>query len=207
MKLGQQLKIKQNQSLIMTPQLQQAIKLLQLTNIELSDFIDKAQLENPFLKENSQTITKKNVEEKNSDTYENMNSSLDPLKNDSKLDLENTFDSHISLNSKIENKKLFDKEVIRSGSNKSAGEVIEKTLKHKVSLRDYIINQINLNFKNSHSKTVAIGMIDYLHPSGWFISSTCEVANELNVDISIFLIISKCRTLTRATITDREGAL
>ena len=103
MKLGQQLKIKQNQSLIMTPQLQQAIKLIQLTNIELSDFIDKAQLENPFLKENSQTITKKSVEEKNSDTYENMNSSLDPLKNDSKLDLANTFDSHISSNSKIEN--------------------------------------------------------------------------------------------------------
>ena len=44
MKLGQQLKIKQNQSLIMTPQLQQAIKLLQLTNIELAEFIDKAKL-------------------------------------------------------------------------------------------------------------------------------------------------------------------
>ena len=43
MKLGQQLKIKQNQSLIMTPQLQQAIKLLQLNNIKLSDYIDKAQ--------------------------------------------------------------------------------------------------------------------------------------------------------------------
>ena len=41
MKLGQQLKIKQNQSLIMTPQLQQAIKLLQLTNIELSEFIEQ----------------------------------------------------------------------------------------------------------------------------------------------------------------------
>ena len=102
----------------------------------------------------------------------------------SKLDLENTFDSHISSSSKIENKKLFDKEVIRSGSNKSAGEVIE-TLKHKVSLREHIINQIKLNFKNSHSKSVAIGMIDYLHPSGWFISSTCEVAKELNVDISV----------------------
>ena len=38
MKLGQQLKIKQNQSLIMTPQLQQAIKLLQLSNLELSEF-------------------------------------------------------------------------------------------------------------------------------------------------------------------------
>ena len=162
MKLGQQLKIKQNQSLIMTPQLQQAIKLLQLTNIELADFIDKAQLENPFLKENSQIITKKNVEEKNSNICENMSSSLDPFKNESKLDLDNTFDTHISSNSKMENKKLFDKEAIRTGSNKSAGEVIEKTLKHQVSLREHLINQINLTFKQNHSKSVAIAMIDYL---------------------------------------------
>jgi DNA-directed RNA polymerase specialized sigma54-like protein len=51
MKLGQQLKIKQNQSLIMTPQLQQAIKLLQLTNLELTEFVEKAQLENPFIQD------------------------------------------------------------------------------------------------------------------------------------------------------------
>ena len=56
MKLGQQLKIKQNQSLIMTPQLQQAIKLLQLSNIELAEFIDNAQLENPFLKEKNRIV-------------------------------------------------------------------------------------------------------------------------------------------------------
>lgn len=196
MKLGQQLNIKQNQSLIMTPQLQQAIKLLQLTNIELSDFIEKAQLENPFLKENSPTITKKNMEEKNSNTYENMNSSVDPLKNDSKLDLENTFDTHISSNSIMENKKLFEKEVTRSGSITSAGEVIEKTLKHEVSLKEHLINQINLTFKNNHSKSVAIAMIDYLHPSGWFISSVCEVAKELNVEISIVeKILSKLKNL------------
>ncbi len=196
MKLGQQLNIKQNQSLIMTPQLQQAIKLLQLTNIELSDFIEKAQLENPFLKENNPTITKKNVEEKNSNTYENMNSSLDPLKNDSKLDLENTFDTHISSNSIMENKKLFDKEVIRSGSITSAGEIIEKTLKHKVSLREHLINQINVTFKNNLNKSIAIAMIDYLHPSGWFISSICEVAKELNVEISIIeKILSKLKNL------------
>jgi RNA polymerase sigma-54 factor len=207
MKLGQQLKIKQNQSLIMTPQLQQAIKLLQLTNIELSDFIDKAKLENPFLKENSQTIIKKSVEQKNSNTYENMNSSLDPLKNDSNLDLENTFDSHISSNSKMENKKLFDKEIIRSGSNKSAGEVIEKTLKHKISLREYIISQINLNFKNEDSKSIAIGMIDYLHPSGWFISPTCQVAKELNVDISIVeKTLSKLKNLEPAGIFSQNLA-
>ena len=185
MKLGQQLKIKQNQSLIMTPQLQQAIKLLQLTNIELAEFIEKAQLENPFLKENSQSIIKKVVEEKNSSTYENMTNLIDPLQKENKIALENTFDSHISGNSKIENKNLYEKEIIRSGTEKSAGEVIEKTLKNKVSLREHIINQININFKIKNNKNVAIAMIDYLHPSGWFISSECEVAKDLNVDVSV----------------------
>ena len=82
MKLGQQLKIKQNQSLIMTPQLQQAIKLLQLTNIELSDFIEKTQLENPFLKENNQSSNNKNLNSDNTNPNlcDNMISSLDPLK-------------------------------------------------------------------------------------------------------------------------------
>ena len=125
MKLGQQLKIKQNQSLIMTPQLQQAIKLLQLTNIELSEFIDKTQLENPFLKENNLSTTKKNVEKENPNVYENMSNSFDQLKKESKIELDNTFDTHISSNSKAENKKLYEKEVIKSGNNISAGEVIE----------------------------------------------------------------------------------
>ena len=58
MKINQHLKIKQNQSIVMTPQLQQAIKLLQLTNIELAQYIENAKLENPFIKEelNSKTI-------------------------------------------------------------------------------------------------------------------------------------------------------
>jgi len=51
MKINQHLKIKQNQSIVMTPQLQQAIKLLQLTNIELAQYIENAKLENPFIKE------------------------------------------------------------------------------------------------------------------------------------------------------------
>ena len=201
MKLGQQLKIKQNQSLIMTPQLQQAIKLLQLTNIELAEFIDKAQLENPFLKENNQSIIKKFVEEQNSNAYENMNNIFDPLKKESKLDLENNFDTHISSNSKIENKKIYEKEIIKSGTDKSAGEVIEKTLQHKVSLREHIINQINLNFKDTDNKSVAIRLIDYLHPSGWFVSSELEVAKDLNVNVFVVeKTLSKLKNLEPAGI-------
>ena len=38
--LGQRLEIRQGQSLVMTPQLQQAIKLLQLSNMELTEYCE-----------------------------------------------------------------------------------------------------------------------------------------------------------------------
>ena len=49
MQISQNLKLKQSQSLVMTPQLQQAIKLLQLNNLELSNLLNKEFEENPFL--------------------------------------------------------------------------------------------------------------------------------------------------------------
>ncbi|EQC49082.1 RNA polymerase sigma-54 factor [Bacteriovorax sp. BSW11_IV] len=50
-KLSQGLKLKQTQSLMMTPQLQQAIKLLTLTHQEMTDLIAEEMVENPMLEE------------------------------------------------------------------------------------------------------------------------------------------------------------
>jgi len=49
MVLGPRLDLRQSQSLVMTPQLQQAIKLLQLSNIELSAFVEQELEQNPLL--------------------------------------------------------------------------------------------------------------------------------------------------------------
>ena len=49
MSLKQRLDIKQGQALVMTPQLQQAIKLLQLSNLELSEFVEAELERNPLL--------------------------------------------------------------------------------------------------------------------------------------------------------------
>jgi len=49
MALGQKLQMRQGQSLVMTPQLQQAIKLLQLSNLELSEFVETELESNPLL--------------------------------------------------------------------------------------------------------------------------------------------------------------
>jgi RNA polymerase sigma-54 factor len=49
MALGQRMEIRQGQGLVMTPQLQQAIKLLQLSNLELQSFVEQELERNPLL--------------------------------------------------------------------------------------------------------------------------------------------------------------
>ena len=49
MAIAPRLEIRQGQSLVMTPQLQQAIKLLQLSNLELVDFVEQELSDNPIL--------------------------------------------------------------------------------------------------------------------------------------------------------------
>ena len=49
MAIGPRLDLRQSQSLVMTPQLQQAIKLLQLTNLELGEYVEQELEQNPLL--------------------------------------------------------------------------------------------------------------------------------------------------------------
>src|SRR6188472_317414 len=47
--------LKLSQQLVMTPQLQQAIKLLQLNRMELAEVVNQEMMENPILEELSET--------------------------------------------------------------------------------------------------------------------------------------------------------
>ena len=49
MALGARLELRQGQSLVITPQLQQAIKLLQLSNLELEAYVEAEIERNPLL--------------------------------------------------------------------------------------------------------------------------------------------------------------
>src|SRR4051812_21414828 len=53
MALTQRLEFRQSQSLVMTPQLMQAIKLLQLSNLDLSAFVEEELERNPLLERGS----------------------------------------------------------------------------------------------------------------------------------------------------------
>ena len=103
MQLTQSLNIKQKQSLVMTPQLQQAIKLLQLTNLELKQFLEEQTFDNPFInvEEGDSGFRKKNdidiiPSEKNESNSEQVlandttNFSDDPTSNE---DYDNRYDN------------------------------------------------------------------------------------------------------------------
>src|SRR6058998_2806505 len=53
MEMRQELKL--SQQLVMTPQLQQAIKLLQLSRMELADLVREEMMENPILEDGADT--------------------------------------------------------------------------------------------------------------------------------------------------------
>lgn len=67
-KLSQTLDLRQQQNLVMTPQMQQAIKLLQLSNVELQDYLEEEIAQNPLLEkvenDTSDSESEDRVEEK-----------------------------------------------------------------------------------------------------------------------------------------------
>merc|ERR1712199_21299 len=110
-------------------------------------------LENPFIKEDLNVKKIEKNEQKTFDVLENTKQNEDPLKINSDLEMNNSFDTHISENT-FENK------------NTSLSEVIENTIANKISLKQHLTNQITLSFEKQN-QSIAISLIDYLHPSGW----------------------------------------
>src|SRR6185369_4739149 len=69
MALEQKLHLKLSQKLIMTPSLQQAIKLLQLSKLELQEVLNQELLENPLLEETAEEV-KTETQEKEKDSFD-----------------------------------------------------------------------------------------------------------------------------------------
>ena len=169
MQISQNLKLKQSQSLVMTPQLQQAIKLLQLTNLELTDLVEKELEENPFLEnqssEEENTISDEEDITKNiDDSFNNGDSISDEPYNH---DYENRWDNDTNVgNSKNHSEDYND-----------PGTIIERTQSDKISLKTILLNQAQLEFSDSEEKEMAEILIDYVDPSGLIKEDILEISS------------------------------
>ena len=165
MQISQNLKLKQSQSLVMTPQLQQAIKLLQLNNLELSNLINKELEENPFLENESSEEFKEISDDKTEDLSESFLSG-ESVADEPKNDYENRWDTD-SFQTYETKKTNYD--------SVDPGSVLEQTLAEKINLKSILKSQAQLEFKDETEKKISELLIDYIEPSGWLLQSIEEL--------------------------------
>src|SRR5436190_4940461 len=77
MRFSQRLEIRQGQSLVMTPQLLQAIKLLQFSSIELASYVEAELERNPLLERADDPEVRDGVGERDGGPGESYESSAD----------------------------------------------------------------------------------------------------------------------------------
>ncbi len=183
MQLSQSLNIKQKQSLVMTPQLQQAIKLLQLTNLELKQFLEEQTFDNPFINVEEETQkSEKNETSANSLNKSDSNSeqvlakdtadfSDDPTNND---DYDNRFDNAgIDYGSAISSKS----------NNGEDWDLIASTVpNHEKSLIAHIEDQLPYLLSSQREHFIARYFLEAIEPSGWLGKSLDEIQTETSVD-------------------------
>ncbi len=168
MQITQNLKLKQSQSLVMTPQLQQAIKLLQLNNLELTDLVNKELEENPFLEDQSSEENNEEFEDKTSDlndSFETGESLEDEPKND---DYENRWDldqTYSSFNKSSNNDSI------------DPGSVVEQTVSEKLTLKSILKSQADLEFSDAKERKISEILVDYIDPNGWFTQDLNEISS------------------------------
>ena len=189
MQISQNLKLKQSQSLVMTPQLQQAIKLLQLNNLELTNLVNKELEENPFLENENEDIDQQENfnEEKTEDLNESFQSGESIADEPQNGDYENRWDietTHQQSN-KVSQSDLVD-----------AGSVIEQTLSSKVSLKSILQSQAQLEFVEKKDKSISEILIDYIDENGWITEDLKSISEFSGFDvIEIEKILKVMQTL------------
>jgi RNA polymerase sigma-54 factor len=187
MALSAKLELRQSQQLVMTPQLQQAIKLLQLSNIELSAFVDTELERNPLLERD---------EEGADDLPRATNDEETPAANGSAdgLDLSlQTGKATIELDADYEN--VFPETPpadlgpdlagnswasLRQHNHSSDGESnLEATVAGDRSLKDHLNEQLQLALLKPAERLIGAYLIDQVDEAGYLTECISEAADKL----------------------------
>ena len=184
--LKQQLQQKQVQRLILAPALQQAIKLLPLTNLELIEIIDEELSQNPMLEieeETTEEKTEAGAEGKQKDKAE-----MEKEQEEAKKSIE--VESAVDVQKKAEDQEFeaYFQEYFDDGfrslyfEEKEAPD-LENILSKSLSLWDHLNWQANLTFFDKEDKEIAQYIIGNINEDGYLISSIEEIAKAMSVSL------------------------
>src|SRR6187401_2612698 len=168
MALEQKLHLKLSQKLIMTPSLQQAIKLLQLSKLELQEVLNQELLENPLLEE---TAEEAKAEEAEAETQEQKTDAEEEAKK-----ADETKDKEKDSFDEIDYDAYF-QDYIEYGYNpRGMGEEheefpIENTLTRPPNLTDHLTWQMNMSDASPRIKEIGAFIIGNIDEDGYLRAS------------------------------------
>ena len=165
------LTLRQTHKLVMTPMLQQAIKLLPLARLDLINQITQELTENPLLEEEEVVQIKENGSESNGSA-------------------ESTTDIEYTKNKGEENKTDIDWETYFQDNSYSQfpsqgyytpeRPPIENTLRQKTSLREHLAWQLNLSAEDDRDRYIGTIIVGNIDDDGYMRSSAEEIAQSVN---------------------------
>ncbi len=179
MALSTKLELRQGQQLVMTPQLQQAIRLLQLSNLELMEFVETELERNPLLDRDENAETRAHAD---GEASEFVKPEEPPgAKDDNWLDLGKPADPDGAFDSDYENvfTDVAPADVsgeqggsgwasLRQRAPGSSDEVnIEAFVANDVSLRQHLSEQLPLVLKEPAERIVGQYLIDMVDEAGY----------------------------------------
>jgi len=165
------LSIKQSQSMVMTPQLQHAIKILQLSSVELAPYVEQQIQENPFLESPESEV----VEVSEDGSSESADDNKEEYQWDDEQISPAIYDSDTQIYSGVGK---------GSSSDFSESEYgIEQISSPEVTLREHVIDQINIAVKDPIQKIIAVYMTDMLDENGYLSGDISSISQMLKCDV------------------------
>jgi RNA polymerase sigma-54 factor len=206
MGLAPRLDIRQSQQLVMTPQLQQAIKLLQLSNLDLSSFVEQELEKNPLLEKADVDLNTDQPSEsfrEDADGFGEDNLDAAPLKD---LELGEATALPESANSQLDTDydNLYNNDApsdavtveptpapagdtdylngpIGSGGSFNGSDYsFEENLTEDISLKDHLARQLTLCQVTDVQKFIGGYLIDLISDAGYFTEDISEISNILS---------------------------
>lgn len=155
--ISQKLDLRQSQNLVMTPQLQQAIKLLQLNNQEISEFVEEELAQNPLLEKEERDPSESSSDEMPEGSIQNEAPSDD-------------FDAGSAMAN------------IGSGGNTSFDKLdnaFENSMSKPETLREHLVEQLHVAFEDPRDEMIGALLIDHLDEAGYLRNTPEELIEKL----------------------------
>ena len=191
MALMQRMDLRQGQSLVMTPQLQQAIKLLQMSNLELQAYVEGELERNPLLEREERTEVQKTEPQeeraRDSDTVTELsaNESQEDKMRTLDTDLENVY-THEARADASSRESLGPTDSGWASLRPTGGISLDSdeydfsaSLSKAQTLAEHLTDQLNLNIANASDRIIGQNLIGMVNEAGYLTGDTADIADYL----------------------------